>query len=137
MHILVVEDDLSMRLTLQVFLKDLGDTDTAHNGQEALEKIERQIKRSSHFDLICLDIKMEGLSGVDVLHRLRIMEHEYGITETAKVLMTTSQSDKRLIEASVREQCNGYLLKPFDKAMLMDYLMKFNLISSIELSEQK
>lgn len=132
MKILIVEDDFSMRLTLQVFLKELGSVDTASDGQEALEKIEDLLRRGMNYDLICLDILMRGISGVDVLHRLRVMEHSLLPHNPSKVLMTTSNSDKKVIEASVREHCNGYLLKPFDKAKLLHYLEKLELINPEE-----
>ena len=70
--ILVVEDDEEMRSLLQDFLKDEGyESDSADNGSEAVRKLTEQ-----PFDLIITDIRMPGLTGLDILAAVKKLEPE-------------------------------------------------------------
>lgn len=62
--ILVVEDEEEIRTLLANFIAEhfACEVDKSANGQEALEKL-----RNTRFDLAILDIKMPGLSGLDVI----------------------------------------------------------------------
>jgi CheY-like chemotaxis protein len=65
--ILVVDDEKNIRLTLSQSLEPLGlPVQTAVNGEEALQKIEE-----TEFGLLLLDLKMPGMEGMEVLHRVR------------------------------------------------------------------
>jgi CheY-like chemotaxis protein len=65
--ILVVDDEKNIRLTLSQSLESLGfPIQTAVNGEEALKKLEE-----AEFGLLLLDLKMPGMDGMEVLHRVR------------------------------------------------------------------
>jgi two-component system response regulator (stage 0 sporulation protein F) len=65
--ILVADDEMSIRLLYSEELKDEGyEVFTADNGQEALEIVEKVA-----LDLIILDIKMPGMSGIEVLRQIK------------------------------------------------------------------
>ena len=64
--VLVVDDELGPRESLRMILRPLYDVKTASNGQEAL-----QVLRKGRIDLITLDLKMPGLSGLDVLREIK------------------------------------------------------------------
>ncbi|MBW1802610.1 MAG: response regulator, partial [Deltaproteobacteria bacterium] len=65
--ILVVDDELIMRESLARWLERDGyDVDTASSGEEALEKV-----GETRFNILLLDIKMEGISGLDVLEQVK------------------------------------------------------------------
>lgn len=65
--ILVVDDDLSIRNLVQVYLKNENfEVETACNGEEALEKINHE-----NFDLVILDIMMPKLDGVSTCMKIR------------------------------------------------------------------
>ena len=65
--ILIVDDEKNIRLTLSQALETLGaEIDTAANGEEALTKL-----KGRKFGLILLDIRMPGMDGMEVLHRVR------------------------------------------------------------------
>lgn len=63
-RILIVDDEPDVRERLISFISRKVDclTEEAQDGWEALEKL-----KNGHFDLVILDIKMPGLSGIDVL----------------------------------------------------------------------
>ncbi len=66
-RILVVDDEPDVRNFISACIEDAGfNVETAKNGKEALEKI-----KANPPDLMTLDMIMPGLSGVQVLRRLR------------------------------------------------------------------
>ena len=69
-RILVVDDDPTQRRILEETIKRLGyQTTTASDGEEALSKLEQS--DNTEFSLVLLDLVMPGLSGQEVLERLR------------------------------------------------------------------
>src|SRR5215471_1651481 len=66
-NILVVDDERSIREVLQIFLKKEGFNVTAATNAEAA----LQLTKSTEFDLIVSDIKMEEMSGIDLLREVR------------------------------------------------------------------
>ena len=66
-HILIVDDEPNVRLVFRTALESAGyETSTAGDGETALEVLER-----APADLVVLDLHMPGLSGMEVLRRLR------------------------------------------------------------------
>jgi two-component system chemotaxis response regulator CheY len=82
------------------------------------------------YDLVCLDIMMPGMDGHAVLSEIRKIEESNGIAvgSTAKVVMTTSLGDAENVLAAFRNQCEAYLVKPIDKAKLLERLRTLGLI---------
>ena len=100
--ILVVDDEPAMRLLVTSILKDEGhDVTAAANGEEALQLIERR-----HYHLIISDLKMPGMSGVDLLERVKQED-----PETAVILLTAFGTVEGAVEA-MRKGAAHYLLKP-------------------------
>jgi DNA-binding NtrC family response regulator len=103
-NILIVDDELIMRESLSGWLKRDGhNVQTAASGEEALAMTEK-----THFDIMLVDIKMEGISGLDVLKQVRETD-----ADTAVVMITAYGSIKTAIDA-MKNGATDYLLKPFD-----------------------
>lgn len=65
--VLIVDDEKNIRLTMTQSLESINFTvQTAVNGEEALQKL-----CESQFDLVCLDLKMPGMDGMDVLRQIK------------------------------------------------------------------
>jgi DNA-binding NtrC family response regulator len=102
--ILIVDDELIMRESLAGWLeRDEYKVDAAASGEEALKKLTQ-----SRFDIMLVDIKMEGMSGLDVLRRVKTDE-----PDVAVVMITAYGSISTAIEA-MKNGADDYLLKPFD-----------------------
>jgi DNA-binding NtrC family response regulator len=71
-HILVIDDDPGIRDAFILALKNTGyQLDTAETGEEGIEK-----EQSKKYDLIFLDLNMPGMSGTEVLRKIRMVNKE-------------------------------------------------------------
>jgi len=103
-NILVADDEESMRWVLSKALKKKGfSVDIAKDGNEALRYLEK-----SSYDLAILDIKMPGLTGLELLDRVRDIRPEQLV-----VIMTAEASMKNAVEA-MKRGAYDYITKPFD-----------------------
>ncbi|MGD9323930.1 MAG: response regulator, partial [Desulfobacterales bacterium] len=102
--ILIVDDELILRESLAGWLQRDGHAvDTASSGEEALEKL-----KEARFDIMLVDIKMEGISGLDVLQHVKENDPDVAI-----VMITAYGSIPTAIEA-MKNGAYDYMLKPFD-----------------------
>ncbi len=71
-NILVIDDEAAIRKSFVLALEDTGyQVDTAETGKEGIEK-----ERSKKYDLIFLDLKMAGMSGIEALREMRKVNKE-------------------------------------------------------------
>jgi nitrogen regulation protein NR(I) len=103
-RILVVDDDPSMRYSLNRMLEGQGfAVFLAKNGGEALERFNQEKP-----DLVIMDIKMPGPSGLEVLKEIK-----EGDPKALVILMTAFGTTETAIEA-MKFGAFDYILKPFD-----------------------
>jgi CheY-like chemotaxis protein len=106
-RVLVADDDEAMRTTLVFTLLDDGyDVEEVASGDEVVQRLASSGSRDSGFDLVVMDIRMPGLSGLDAVRRLRALERT-----TPVVLMTAFASPETMAEA--HELHVPLLSKPF------------------------
>jgi DNA-binding NtrC family response regulator len=102
--ILIVDDELIMRESLAGWLeRDGHDVETAVSGEAALGRL-----KETRYDILFLDIKMEGMSGLEVLKQVKEDD-----PDVAVVMITAYGSISSAIEA-MKNGAYDYLLKPFD-----------------------
>ncbi len=102
MRVVVVDDEAPARERLRQMLEDFDGYEcigVAANGEEAL-----QLAMSERPDIMLLDIRMPGLSGLEVAHHLN------ALPEAPAVVFTTAY-DEHAIEA-FEARAVGYILKP-------------------------
>ncbi len=105
-RILVVDDDQDNRDILARRLERQGcGVGVAANGREAVRLVETQ-----RFDLILLDLKMPGMDGLEVLHRIRA---KWPVSVLPVIMLTAKDSSGDVIEA-LRHGANDFLTKPAD-----------------------
>ncbi|MFZ5864114.1 MAG: sigma-54-dependent transcriptional regulator [Nitrospirota bacterium] len=102
-RVLIVDDEKSMREVLSIMLRKEGYAVTvAAHGPEALSLIDKEI-----YDLVISDVKMPGLSGIDVLKAVK------AASPTTIVLMMTAFASTETAVEAMREGAYDYLTKPF------------------------
>jgi DNA-binding response OmpR family regulator len=101
-RILVVDDEDNVRITTAAILEQEGyAVDTASDGREALEKVDRD-----HYDLVLTDLRMEDMDGSALLNELHT-RHPTLVT----IVLTGYASIESSIDA-LRQGVYDYLVKP-------------------------
>ncbi len=136
-RILIVDDDPTALLLLQLILSPYGRVDTAMDGQEALDKFSDAFK-SERYGYVFMDIRMPRLSGDLALKAIRNLEKEGGVLigEGARVVMSTALSDFSTISASFRDQCDSYLVKPYERKAVETLMLQFG-VEPMDLGGEK
>jgi len=120
-RILVADDEESIRWVLSKALaKQSYQVDLASTGQEALN-----LFRKNHYDLALLDIKMPGLTGLELLSQF--LEER---PEILVVIMTAESSMKNAVEA-MKRGAYDYITKPFDLDALDAIILKAHKSSAV------
>jgi Response regulator containing CheY-like receiver, AAA-type ATPase, and DNA-binding domains len=102
--ILVVDDQLGVRrLLFETFREDQHEVEMAANGEEALQSL-----KTFEPDLILMDMKMPGMSGLETLAQIRSMEQQ------VDVIMMTAYGDAQNLEQAKDLGILYYIGKPFD-----------------------
>jgi DNA-binding NtrC family response regulator len=115
MKILVVDDEAPIREMLKKGLSQMGGftIDVAQNGQEAIEKIEKDV-----FDLVLTDLKMPEMDGIELLKTIKGTRPEVMV-----ILMTAYGSIQTAVEA-IKIGANDYITKPIDFNELLIHISK-------------
>jgi DNA-binding response OmpR family regulator len=116
-RILVVEDDAEMRSLLKDFFEEDGfEIDSVSNGSEAFRKIARE-----PFDLIITDIRMPGLTGLDILPGIKKLQPEVSI------IVITAFGSEEVRRKAFDRGATAYLEKPilFNKLRTLVHEMVF------------
>jgi two-component system chemotaxis response regulator CheY len=131
MRVLIVEDDFSSRKILQTIISDHGTCDIAIDGKEAIEAYKMSWLNSTPYDLICMDIMMPNVDGLQALAAIRKIEKEMDIKEkdAVKVIMTTALDDpKTVIESYYKLGATSYIVKPIEKEKFLKEVEKLGLV---------
>lgn len=105
--ILLVDDDTELTELLAEVLKFAGfDVDVANNGQEALEKLDK------NYELILLDVMMPVLNGIETLKRIRLRSN-------VPVMMLTALGEEIDRVLGLELGADDYLPKPFNDRELI------------------
>src|SRR5215468_1489842 len=108
--ILVVDDEKNQREILETILSGEGyDVTTASSGEAAMKFVEAR-----RFDLVLTDLKMAGMSGLDLLKELTNYDKSIIV-----ILLTAHGSVDSAVDA-LRLGAFDYLQKPYDSEKLLD-----------------
>lgn len=126
LNVLIVDDEAGMRKgaakvlsRFRVNVPDLDDrevgfnVDDAADGNEAMEKL-----LGEHFDLVLLDYKMPGLSGLDVLEK--ILENKIDVL----TVMVTAYASIEVAVSATKNGAFDFLAKPFTPDELKSVVKK-------------
>jgi len=102
-RILIVDDDPTVRQFVDLILSQHG----YHVSSAATPDTAMQILGRESFALVLLDIRMPGMSGLDILRLMKSRPHR------SKILMMTAQRDSTTIMQAIEQGAIGYLVKPF------------------------
>jgi signal transduction histidine kinase len=105
--LLVVDDEDGPRQSLRVIFKDEYDLLMAEDGPTAIELVQKH-----DVDVAILDIRMAGMSGIEVLERLKYVKPDI------EAIMMTAFETTDTIRQALRLRACDYINKPFDLATI-------------------
>jgi len=111
--ILIVDDEVGPRESLRMILKPMYDVNTVENGQEALNFICRE-----KVDLVTLDLRMPGLSGIDVLREIKNFQPDID------VIIVTGYGSLTNAQEAIRFGAGDFISKPFNVADIIAIVSK-------------
>jgi DNA-binding NtrC family response regulator len=101
--VLIVDDEESVREALRQILKPFYEVRTASCGDEALQCVRRET-----IDLVTLDLRMPGMSGIEILREIR------KVKDDIEVIIITAHGDPANAGEAVFYGAGDFILKPFD-----------------------
>lgn len=105
--LLIVDDEEGPRQSLRVIFKDDYDLLMAEDGPTAIELLQK-----NEIDVAVLDIRMAGMSGIEVLERLKY------VNPNIEAIMMTAFETTDTIRQALRLRACDYINKPFDIATI-------------------
>ena len=107
--VLIVDDEIEMRIALETTLKREGyDLTLAENGVQALERLNEKT-----FNLVLTDVKMPKMNGIELLKILKKQS-----PKTVAIMMTAYGDIDNAVE-TMKAGAFDYLLKPFSAEILL------------------
>jgi len=101
--LLIVDDEEGPRQSLRVVFKDDYHLLLAGDGPSAI-----QMAQENKIDVAVLDIRMAGMTGIELLERLKFVDHNI------EVVMMTAYETTETIRQALRLRACDYINKPFD-----------------------
>ena len=103
-RIIIIDDDESIRKTLQTILEEEGYiVDTVNTGKDAIRKTNEKV-----YNLALIDMRLPDTEGVDLLLKIRDTT-----PRMRKIIITGYPTIQNAMEA-VNRQADAFILKPFD-----------------------
>jgi response regulator RpfG family c-di-GMP phosphodiesterase len=112
-NILIVDDEIGPRESLRMILKPNYNVYAVENGYAAIQMIQQ-----TEMDVLTLDLKMPGLSGIDTLKEIRVIDPDVMI-----IIITGYGTLKSAIEA-IRYGVFDYIPKPFNVPEILSIIDK-------------
>lgn len=121
--LLIVDDEKGITDSLKDFFAHRGfSVNTANSGEDALLAV-----KSDRPDIVFLDIRMRGISGLEALEKIKKMD------KAIKVIMLTIHEEKEIVDRAKELGADEYITKPFR----VDYLDEIVIKKVQELLKEK
>ncbi len=113
-RILWADDEIDLLKPHILFLQNKGyEVETVTNGRDALDALGSQI-----FNLIILDENMPGISGLEALQRIKIMQ------PNVPVIMITKSEEEDIMNQAIGGEIADYLIKPVNPMQILSSIKK-------------
>jgi two-component system, cell cycle response regulator DivK len=130
--ILIVEDDFSSLMLLKAILSKTGaNILVAEDGESAVSTI----SSNSNIDMILMDIRLNGITGLEATRQIRLVNSFIPIIAQTACAITGD------MEKCIAAGCNAYITKPIETSKLLETMEYFfkrsiaeNLINSLVFS---
>ncbi len=118
--VLLAEDNANNRLVVNSYLSSEEiEIETALNGQEAYEKLQKK-----EYDLVLMDLEMPVMDGYEATSRFRQWEAE-NRESRQPIMALTAHAMEGARDKALEHGCDDYLAKPVKKQALRDKLAQY------------
>ena len=108
-RILWADDEIDLLKPHILFLENKGyEVETVTNGRDALDALNNQI-----FNLIILDENMPGISGLEALQRIKVLQ------PNVPVIMITKSEEEDIMNQAIGSEIADYLIKPVNPMQIL------------------
>ena len=122
-QIALVEDDAAVRDSLRLYLASQDiETSCFASGEALLAAVDGGVR----FDCIVSDVRMPGLSGLDLVHDLKARR------VVAPIILITGHGDIDMAVCAIKSGAFNFIEKPFDEARLLASIQ-----NALEISRQE
>lgn len=109
-HILIIEDEASLRKTLARILQQAGfEVTTAESAEQGLDYL-----KTTKFDLVFTDLRLPGIAGLEAL------KYIHKLNPSLPVVLFTAQPDINSAVEALRRGATDYLLKPLKPEIILE-----------------
>jgi len=124
-RILWADDEIDLLKPHILFLQNKGyEVETVTNGRDAIDMLSNQ-----NFNLIILDENMPGISGLEALQRIKILQ------PNVPVIMITKSEEEDIMNQAIGSEIADYLIKPVNPMQILLSIKK-NLHSEALIAEK-
>ncbi|MDD5455286.1 MAG: response regulator [Candidatus Ratteibacteria bacterium] len=109
--IIIVDDEKSVRESMEMILKDKYELLIFTRGDEILKEFQEDMA-----DVALVDIKMPGMSGIELLKQFKTMD------EDLEIIMITGYGTLNSATEAMRNGASAYVNKPFSKDKLIEII---------------
>lgn len=113
-RVLVIDDEPSVRQTIQVLLKRYCAVTTVGSGQEGVEAV-----RESDYDIAIIDIRMPGMSGIETLKQLKQVR-----PDTEVLMITGGDYYQEPVKEAIKLGAADCIYKPVERDELKIRIME-------------
>ncbi len=114
LNILIVDDLADVRKGLKRLIGTLGcEVEVCSSGEEALVFLNK-----THFDIVFTDLRMEGMSGVDLLNEITSRWTDI------EVVLITGYGTIELAVSCLQNGASHFITKPFDNNAIISYIQR-------------
>lgn len=114
LRVLYVEDDISLREEVSIFLSDIfAVIDLATNGQEGLDKLAQ-----NHYHIVITDIRMPVMDGIEMIKQIKVLYPEQPI------LVTSAHNEIEYLVKLINLGVDNFITKPLQSEHIFKVLHK-------------
>ena len=104
--ILIVDDDNDVLLTFKTYLYDEGyKVETVNSAEQALKRFS-EIKNTSYFDLVIIDIRMPNINGLQLYHLLKAMNPDIQV-----LFVSALDASEELVSMLPQEESSSHIIR--------------------------
>lgn len=114
LQVLYVEDDISLREEVSIFLSDIFENvDLATNGQEGLDKLAHK-----NYHIVITDIRMPIMDGIEMIENIKVLYPEQPI------LVTSAHNEAEYLVKLINYGIDSFITKPLQSEQILKVLHK-------------